>query len=394
MGLYGLDLIIDRQDNIRLVEINGVKSGMAGFRQIYGDNRVKDEVYSRLEQKYGKLTIDDGTYSIEEFKRRHPILYFIFDHFSRFEIPRKLLLSLFSPKGRRLLDSTNAYTEWMSDKIKHPSHTEQKYEIYSGQESTVLNYVNESVQHPTVNSCVSEDIARNKFLQYLLLKDSEICDAIIPTALIGLGMHNGKTLEKLLLENNLLVVKPILGACGLGVTLMHRKYAEEFIGKMCSNTHLNLMDMISVLGEFYYGQPDSDVKNCVKRRDFSFEYGLGIMQPFVKFKPKPNGKKQFASIRSIVCNGEFIDAYKRVSGNFRANLSQGAVAAPLTQNELRVVGAFSEKAVDVFEQKCSALMPVIYKTKLYEDYMLDIDINNGIDVFVKVLSAVMKPISR
>ena len=42
MSLYGLD--ITPKEPLTLIEINGVCSGMNGFRQVYGDDRVQLEV--------------------------------------------------------------------------------------------------------------------------------------------------------------------------------------------------------------------------------------------------------------------------------------------------------------------------------------------------------------
>ncbi len=70
MSLYGLDFLKDSSGKLHLLEINGVRSGMKGFRSIYGDNRVENEVFSKLEKKYGKITVNYGSvgkYPCENF---------------------------------------------------------------------------------------------------------------------------------------------------------------------------------------------------------------------------------------------------------------------------------------------------------------------------------------
>jgi glutathione synthase/RimK-type ligase-like ATP-grasp enzyme len=62
MSLYGLDVLIERDTGkYHINEINGIASGMHGFRQIYGDDRVEKKVYAMLEEKYGPLSVYDGT---------------------------------------------------------------------------------------------------------------------------------------------------------------------------------------------------------------------------------------------------------------------------------------------------------------------------------------------
>ena len=78
MTLYGLDLMQDQQGKYHLLEINGVLSGMRGFEQIYGDDRVQQKVFQMLEQRYGKITVNDGTYAKLQYKKDHPWGYKFF----------------------------------------------------------------------------------------------------------------------------------------------------------------------------------------------------------------------------------------------------------------------------------------------------------------------------
>ena len=73
MGLYGLDLIIDGKGKKHICEITGVRVGMNGFKEIYGDDRVNDEVFGMLKRKHGSLTVNEGTYARNNFKKKQPI---------------------------------------------------------------------------------------------------------------------------------------------------------------------------------------------------------------------------------------------------------------------------------------------------------------------------------
>ena len=75
MTLYGLDLIVNQEGRPYLGEINGICSGMGGFKQVYGDTRVENKVYRMLQERYGPLAVNDGTYQRDKFKQEDPLQY-------------------------------------------------------------------------------------------------------------------------------------------------------------------------------------------------------------------------------------------------------------------------------------------------------------------------------
>ena len=73
MTLYGLDLVQDQEGKYHLLEVNGIMSGMNGFKHIYGDDRVEEKVYQMLQHRYGKVTVDDNSYFLLQYKKEHPL---------------------------------------------------------------------------------------------------------------------------------------------------------------------------------------------------------------------------------------------------------------------------------------------------------------------------------
>lgn len=105
----------------------------------------------------------------------------------------------------------------------------------------------------------------------------------------------------------------------------------------------------------------------IAARMFSFEYGLGVIQPFINSRQRIQGKKMYTSIRAIVCNEKFVDAYVRVSPHKKVNLSQGAKAYPCKDKEQ--IASLSEKIVAIFEEQCLGYEVADFEQKMYREYI-------------------------
>ena len=130
MSLYGLDIIIDKNSNNHLNEINGILSGMGGFKQIYGDDRVKDNVFEMLEDKYDLLTINDGKFILNSYKKDHPFRF----RFSVF-LAKTPGLRMFVDPSVILLSSKKAEVEWQTETANNSISVNFPYDSYSGQDS-------------------------------------------------------------------------------------------------------------------------------------------------------------------------------------------------------------------------------------------------------------------
>lgn len=361
MSLYGLDVLTTKEGRRYVNEINGILSGMRGFQQVYGDNRVEEKVFEMMQTEYGNLTVNDGTYRRNQFKKEHPIVYTLARALSRTPLARIMFHSRNST-----LSSEKAETDWMDDEVSNPKQRQLSFDSYDGQESTVINILNEELPHPTVNPVVAEAISRNKFLQYLLLVDSEISGTVIQSSLLGLGATNEDELDGMVSHHDSFVVKPVLGSCGRGVKFLDK---DEVVEKYrYSRGPINYVSLMESLSTMKSKSPRIKyIEDLIEEGDFSFEYGVSIIQPFVDSREVDEGEENYSSIRAIVCNGKFVDAYKRTSPNPRVNLSQGAKAIPFDYDDDFV--HFCEKTVEVFEGGAGEYPLDSYKKMLYQRYI-------------------------
>ncbi|GEM_PF-2517746 len=355
MTLYSVDLLRDQEGKYHLLEMNGCRSGMKGFRNIYGDDRVEQQVYQMLQQRYGKVTINDGSYSRLQYQKEHPLKY-----------KWKLLTAKFpflqgKQKLSRVLSAPTARVAWLEEKIPALHLLTSPFEPYIGQESAVLSLnCHQELPHPLVNPYLTEAIAYNKFLTYQVLKDSEIKDIIPKSTLLGLGFTHEKELEELLESSSKFVIKPILGSQGRGIEIINKKAAQQHQSSRGPADFHTKSDFPLRLIPLY-------VEDMITAKMFSFELGLGLIQPFLDSRQKILGEKMYTSIRSIVCNEKFVDAYVRVSDKKRVNLSQGAKAFPC--DDKKNIASLSEKIVAVFEEQCLSYEPENFREQLYQQYL-------------------------
>ncbi len=366
MSLYGVDIIIDREEMHWISEINGINSGMHGFKTIYEDNRVEKKVISMLQEKYGRLSVYDSipAKTKEELKRHR--------------------------KNREVLKSEKAVLDWVDDWKKYKSSKEKKesirelvgFEKYIGQDSTVINLVNLPLNRRTVNPYKAEQVARNKFFQYRILKNSAISESMIPSALVGMGATDENGLEKIISENNCFVIKPINFSLGMGVRKIEKKDAEKYLktrGKIFPEMSWevifpenNPLKIFAKVVAMEFPEIENDFKykyfsNMAQDGNFEFESGLALVQPFIDSR-KSKDSGEYSCIRAIVCNGKFVDAYERTSKSPEVNLSKNAHAKELSYREKEKLSAFSEKVADVFEAKCEKLDFELEK-QIYREYI-------------------------
>lgn len=361
MGLYGLDIIV-RNNKFFLNEINGHNSGMKGFEEIYGDNRVEDKVFNILEKKYGKLTINTGRYDYLEDKKKNPISTFILDLIIRVPFIRNYIMN--KVQRNQLLKSQKADINWLDDKTPNATVRKKTLEIYVGQESGVFNFVNTKIPHTSINPIVSQAISENKFLQYLVLKNSSIADGIIDSCLVGLGATNNDELSKLLDTCDNFVVKPIIGSCGKGVKFLTK---DEVYNKYMHTG--GSVDYVTPFQRLFSLMGESDIiyfEDLVDNNNFDFEYGVSIVQPFIDSKEDNN----YSVIRAIVCEDEFIDAYKRESNNPKVNLSQDAKAVPFEYDSNFI--SYCNLVIKTFKAATQKLDIKNFKKSLYTQHIEEI----------------------
>ena len=359
MSLYGLDIAHGKKGGMFLFEINGVNSGMNGFARIYGDRRVEQKVYEMLAEGGKPLSINNGTYTHQQFCRNHPMWAIFIKMIKGTSMFQDYYREAVFPTFLRA--SNKAQVEWLEEARKvFRGHGRTKYPfpVYKGQDSLVINWHNEQLPHETVNSFVAEEITRNKFLQYIALKDTEIGRFLAETTLVGLGTTDKKKLEEILNSSEEVIVKPLSSARGVGFKVLTKEEAEQFKKTRGPVDYADVVDSLRETTPPY-------VEDLVASHDFSFEYGVSVLQPFIETASVEDMPGSYTSIRAIVCNGKFVDAYIRASTKPRVNLGMGAEAFPIDDSEL---AEFCEQVVEVFEGECAKLTSADFQSKLYNKY--------------------------
>lgn len=358
MSLYGLDLVKDQAGGYHLLEINGICSGMEGFKLIYGDNRVGDKVYGMLQQRYGKLTVNDGAYRRTKFNKEHPLKSAWYK--TRNKVP---FLHKRNVPVSKLFSLPTARMDWLKE-VPYSNTCLFPFESYIGQDSAVLSTrYNEELPHPLVNPYLTEEIASNKFFTYQVLKDSSIADMVPKSTILGLGFTHEDELAELSKSYSSFVIKPLLGLQGKGIEYISKEDAKKH---QHSRGPANVLNPVSSL---YIINPEDlvYVEDLVQSNIFSFSIGLGIIQPFIDSRRTILGAEMYTSIRAIVCNEQFVDAYLRVSPGKTVNLAQGAQAYPC--QEKYELASLSEKVVAIFEEECFRYDPGSFRQELYGQYI-------------------------
>ncbi len=351
MSLYGLDIMAESQTKrIYLVEINGVNSGMKGFETVYGDDRARQKVWQMLGEEYGSITANYGHYTIKKFRQEHPVGHAIAKLINM--LPRHVRAEIMNMGDLR---SPKALLDWKKEKIERHGFEKVPFPVYTGQESTVLNVKNEQLPHPLVNPFVAEEIAGNKLLQYILLRETKLAEYLPETAAVGFGVANRGKLEKMLEEHDSFCIKPICGSGGRGFMGISREDVEEYLRKRGPAYQQGIFLDFTGRNAVYF-------EDLVDMEDFSFEDGIAVIQPFIDTKGGIGGENEHVAIRAIVCNGQFVDAYARSSPNPRVNLSQGARAVALNS---RGLDKFCEMAVREFEEECAKFRVATFRKELY-----------------------------
>lgn len=397
-NLYGLDIIINKDGEYFINEINGCQSGMKGFKQVYGDNRVEKEVHNRL-SALGDLVVHDGSFKVKQEDRdlrellRRGIVWYgnylldLNDWFFKWRHRKLSKKELNDVMRFRYLKSHVKYhnlvsekldIDWLFEDLPESGASEIILKKYNGQPSLVMNFTEDYLAHPTVNSFVEEHIADNKFLQYQLMKNEKLPMALPKTTLVGLGVGDRSALEEMIEKYDRFVKKPVSGRCGVGVVFIHNDQVRKYVDQIGPIREPSMTE--AVLGVPLH------VEDLVAKKKYGFEISMHVIQPFIDSKGVgKNGS--YATIRAIVCNGEFVDAYMRYSQNPRVNLTQGAGAAAFKDVKLK---GYCEEVVRAYNKRCADLSPYNFRSKLYQEWFDEVNGTNAQhSVFEELISTLI-----
>lgn len=369
MGLYGLDFIFDsKKGKYQLLEIGGVNSGMGGFVDIYGDNRVEFSVIEHFRQKHdykicSMYLSDYRTIMNKKNPVRSRVASLMFD--SKFN-----LRFLLKPS---ILSSDKAYADWIKEETKMYACSDDLDSINNlkpranlrpyREDHVVFNFFNFKIDNECINSWAEEEVASNKCLTYMLLKDSEISDLMLDSTFVGLGATNQNELSHMKARHNKLIIKPILGVQGNGFRLLKSGEVNNYLK---DDNKLRTSSFKNNLIRMLLDQNAPTLEDYILQNDYSFEGGVAIVQPFINSGRKKKGKVIYSSIRAIVCDGKFVDAYSRESHKTKVNYSKGAKAKRI--NDLKGLDKLSEKVVRVFKSEVEKYDPESVKQDLYLKY--------------------------
>lgn len=370
MTLYGLDIIRDQEQKLNLIEVNGVASGMSGFRKLYGDNRVEKQVDEMLDEKYGRVmhVSDFSLYRQQTKDSSQNVIKSLLQVISKSMVNTRDEIAL-----KRIINSEKSYSAWLDEAKKDQARSFESpiiSRIHLDQECYVRGYYEVATLLPylqktgakLINNLVEESITENKFFQYRLLKD-EVA-GVIPSTLVGLGTVHEKELKQMLHQNNKFVIKPILGNCGNGVKKISKANAMDYIQQSGTIDHFTILDELASL--FLPEYQLETIQEDVKRNNFCFEYGLAVIQPQITSHLYP----QFSHVRAIVCNGQFVDAYESVGPRLTTNRSKGTTQVRgVNHTDLP---KYAEMVVKSLEDACNDLELSNYKSKLYTEYFDEI----------------------
>jgi glutathione synthase/RimK-type ligase-like ATP-grasp enzyme len=376
MTLYGLDFVKARDGRHFLIEINGINSGMEGFKKIYGDDRVRLNVVEMLYKAHPVLSYNSGKYSEQKWQEQHPKTAKIKSFLDKHERIKKPLENASEKLAdfieRAWAQSELAEKEFITQSKQEKNATEDRWPKqycipeYTGQESTVINLYNEILPHPLVNPYVNEELTNNKFFQYTLLNNTPIQRHLPPTTLVGLGVTDESAIRQMTQEYDMFVVKPMAGSLGLGVKFMSsEEIKEKYIGSSGAvSKDYNKLRLDAVIDR----KSPVMIEDLVKMEKFGFEYYISVIQPFINSKTSKNGK--YKSIRAIVCNGKFVDAYSRVSSLKCVNIACGADAEPLEHDDN--FRTLCEQTVRCFENATPQCEPKLAKPAMYSSYLKNV----------------------
>ena len=308
-SIFGLDFISAPYEGKRehaLLEINGVDSGMSGFEKIYGDNRVENQVINSIKEEHPILYIDTGAFNnLQKYliKRGLPHDADAVQHLARTTFPDKLRV-----EQRRVSQNFGRY-----------SHT-----LYLGQEDgTLVNWGTYGMHKlPTVNPLVAEYWCQNKLLLDEKAKELNIPVPFVKGLIYG---HKDFPIDIPMNDENIdrVIIKPNVSAQCKGIEII----TKEVLRRRART----------------WKRPIDDVVFKDKEQT-QIRWKAKLCQPFFN-APDKNG--YYTSIRSIVHNGTFVDAYARASKSPLVSITNpDAIACTIDDKFKEAIKDMSEQAID------------------------------------------------
>lgn len=237
-------------------------------------------------------------------------------------------------------------------------HPEDIGVIWSGHK--VFSRTNE-FDNVLVNPYAIEKLLNTKLYVHRLLEDSELSQHIPKAVPYGMGLIHDLPLEISSVDK--VVYKPNSTGGGRGVRIFSPQYLKRIINpKRVKKGNERIREFFDRYCDQKPGwMADIFINNQLNAMEL-YSY---LIQEFIPSKPIRSSETELghdSCIRAIVFDGEFIDAYHRLSPiplsepetsstKYIDNLHYGALAEPLSDDDKTIVADFAERIVGTLEDK-------------------------------------------
>ncbi|MBR9683111.1 hypothetical protein GOV03_01070 [Candidatus Woesearchaeota archaeon] len=388
LGYFGIDLIIDGEGEIHCIEINGQNSGTSGFKEAYGEDRVRERVIKYFASFDLPLTIhtyfsnhDEDTWAQEQlgvevkdfgetrFACSKKAMGNVEMSDEEYHTKRDAMfpeeLAAFDGYYLDVLTKEINLKKWIGGFVeKMLGRDSHKFEgiIWN---NTGEGLIFDEDKYLVVNSTLVEGITESKFISNLLMYEGVLNCYPFERFNAG-GICNNSLIEILKeIKTPKVIFKPNRGQCGNGVVILDKKRLLNSAGKL----QKNIEKMIEEPENHF--DDEEMIQNIVALRQ---EKGV-ILQPFIESRPfyNPQTRKHHrGSIRHIVTahsHDGIVDlnhegAYVRLApgsiddssiDSSVANLSRGACALPLSAKDFHRISKWVDKYFKKFYYRALCL---------------------------------------
>lgn len=235
------------------------------------------------------------------------------------------------------------------------------------------------------NPHIVRNILDSKWYVHKLLQGTWLQDHLPQTLLDGNANYYPEQLEAL--RDRVIIQKPHHLSQGKGIKIFDKTLPNLWYSQRLMKDLKQLSKSID---------PETHWMNWL-RWETNFHHlwdTLTILQEYIPSQPihsRKTGALHDSCIRAIAFDGAFIDAYHRLAPgsiggkvnekNGIANLSKGALAEPLTDQEKEVVSRFTESVINTLENRIDALhLENIHDWYRYRDRFWKEEAGPGLDL--------------
>jgi hypothetical protein len=331
-NLYGVDVAINAETGLPVLhELNGICSGMKGFRKL----DLREQLDNNLADRIIKIADDK------------PIIM---------GVAQRALYKILKNKGTNVskINPELPLTFGLEKKVNKCGF------IYGSDPTLQSSFFywtdKKGHQNKCANPLLLEWLVGSKLSQQVLLEKSEVSDSIPE----GVFICNGESNWQEYVEtsgHDTFVYKPLFGCQGRGIEILNREEALKVLEKDSI-----LKTVLKTVGKIFT-PIEYDQCSAPRKRP------KALLQKFVKSKPvycAETGNYHSASARIIHFNGA-IEGYWRLSPKavddpnaseetkHVVNLSREGLAAPMSDKDKEILFPYADKVIAAFESQAKDL---------------------------------------